>query len=271
MLGMGITLQAEDFTRILKMPGWVFAGVVLQYTVMPLSGWCIAKGLSLPDPYAVGLILVACCPGGTASNVVSYIARANVPLSVTLTTITTFMAVAMTPWLTASLAGERMPIDAWGLFYSTLQVVLLPVVLGIALNHYAPSFTQRAAHVSPAIAVMVIAMIVASVLGAGREKILTAGPVLLLAVFLLHTFGFGLGYLFSRWINRNETVARTISIEVGMQNSGLGAELARKHFPLGSGVDIPSAISALTHCMIGSALAAIWQSRPSSSEQNRHG
>ena len=259
MLGMGITLTLDDFTRVLKFPSWVIAGVVLQYTVMPLSGWAIAKLLALPDAYAVGLILVACCPGGTASNVVSYLARANVALSVTLTTLSTIMAVAMTPWLTAALAGSRMPVDAWGLFMSTLQVVLLPVALGVLLNRFAPRLTVQAVRVSPSIAVIVIALIVASVLGAGREKVLTAGPSLLLAVFLLHASGFGFGYILSKLWNRSETVARTISIEVGMQNSGLGAHLARTHFPAGSGVDIPSAISALTHCMIGSLLAAIWR------------
>jgi BASS family bile acid:Na+ symporter len=259
MLGMGITLTAEDFTRVLKFPSWVAAGVILQYTIMPLAGWSIAKLLALPDNYAVGLILVACCPGGTASNVVSYLARANVALSVTLTTLSTIMAVVMTPWLTAALAGSRMPVDAWGLFTSTLQVVLLPVAVGIFLNRYAPRLTAQAVRISPSVAVIVIALVVASVLGAGREQVLNAGAQLLFGVILLHVCGFGLGYLLSRLWNRSETVARTISIEVGMQNSGLGAHLARSHFPAGSGVDIPSAISALTHCMIGSLLAAIWR------------
>lgn len=267
MLGMGITLTAADFTRVLQMPRWVLSGVFLQYSIMPSLGWGLARLLQLPDAYAVGLILVACCPGGTASNVVTYLARAHVPLSVTLTTCSTFLAVGMTPWLTASLAGERMAIDSWGLFASTAQVVLLPVIIGIVLNRRAPRLTQQLAVVSPSIAVIVIALIVASVLGAGRDKIFTLGPRLLLAVFLLHALGFLLGYLFSRWINRHppyrsESVDRTISIEVGMQNSGLGAELARQHFPAGSGVDLPSALSALTHCLIGSALAAWWQRRP---------
>lgn len=262
MLGMGITLTAQDFTRILQMPGWIAAGVVLQYTIMPLAGWTVAKLLALPDGYAVGLILVACCPGGTASNVISYLARANVALSVTLTTLTTMMAVALTPWLTATLVGTRMPVDAWGLFMSCLQVVLLPVVAGVLLNRYAPKLTVQVTRFSPAVAVLVIVLIVASILGASREQVLQSGPRLLLGVFMLHAFGFGLGYVFSKLINRSETVARTISIEVGMQNSGLGAVLARTHFPAGSGVDVPSALSALTHSVIGSILAAVWRRLP---------
>jgi len=261
MLGMGITLTTEDFTRVLQMPRWVLPGVILHYTIMPLSGWFFAKVLALPDAYAVGLILVACCPCGTASNVISYLARANVALSVTLTTLSTILAVVATPWLTSALAGSRMEVDAWGLFYSCLQVVLLPTVAGIMLNRYAPKLTHKMTRVSPAIAVLVIAMIVASVLGAGREQVLSAGPRLLIGVIMLHVSGFTLGYLFSLLLNRSETVARTISIEVGMQNSGLGAQLARANFPAGSGVDVPSAISALTHCIIGSALAAVWRRR----------
>ena len=262
MLGMGITLTTEDFTRVLQFPSWVMVGIILHYTVMPFSGWALAKALHLPDNYAVGLILVACCPCGTASNVVSYLARANVALSVTLTTLSTMIAVAMTPLLTAELAGSRMAIDAWGLFGSTLQVVLLPVTLGVILNRFFPKLTAHATKVSPAIAVIVIALIVASVLGAGRDQVLVVGPRLLLGVVGLHVSGFLFGYLLSRLWHQRESVARTISIETGMQNSGLGAVLARKHFPAGSGVDIPSAISALTHCLLGSALAALWRRMP---------
>ena len=259
MLGMGITLTMEDFTRIAKMPGWVLPGIVLHYTVMPFSGWAIANFMALPDNYAVGLILVACCPCGTASNVISYLSRANLALSVTITTFSTILAVALTPWLTAALAGSRMEIDAWALFKSCLEVVLLPTIAGVMLNRYAPRLTKTMTRVSPSIAVIVIALIVASVLGAGRDQVLQAGPRLLLSVLMLHISGFGFGYLLSLWINKSETIARTISIETGMQNSGLGAQLARANFPAGSGVDVPSAISALTHCILGSALAAVWR------------
>lgn len=261
MLGMGLTLRIEDFTRILKCPRWVLVGVALQYTVMPLCGWLLARLLNLPDAYAVGLILVACCPGGTASNVICYLARANVALSVTLTTFSTMIAVAATPWLIATLAGSYLPIDAWGLFKSCLQVILLPVTVGLLLSHYSPTTTQKLAQFSPAVAVIVIALIVGSILGAGREQALTSGPNLLLGVILLHGTGFILGYWVSYWVDRNAEVARTVSIEVGMQNSGLGAHLARSHFPVGSGVDIPSAMSALVHCLYGSVVAAWWRGR----------
>ena len=262
MLGMGLTLTLEDFTRVLKFPRWVMSGVLLQYTVMPLCGWSIAQLLNLPKAYAVGLILVACCPGGTASNVICYLARGNVALSVTLTTFSTMIAIAATPWLTSLLAGSYMPVNASALFYSTVQVVLLPVTLGVLLNRFVPKITQELARFSPAVAVIVIILIVASILGAGRDQILQSGLYLILGVMMLHAVGFTVGYGLSYWLSRNKGVARTVSIEVGMQNSGLGAHLARTHFPAGSGVDIPSAVSALTHSIFGSIIAAIWRRKP---------
>ena len=261
MLGMGINLTPDDFLRVFRMRGWIATGVILQYTLMPLSAWTVAKALGLPDALAVGLILVGSCPGGTASNVITYLARANVALSVTLTALSTIMAVVMTPWLTASLAGSRMPVDAWGLFASTLQVVLIPIAAGLLLNRYAPALTRRCEGISTLLAMLVIVLIIGSVLGNGRTQLLASGAPLLLAVFLLHGLGFLLGYVFARLLTRDDEVARTVSIEVGMQNSGLGAVLARSHFPAGSGVDLPSALSALLQNLMGSLLAAFWAHR----------
>jgi BASS family bile acid:Na+ symporter len=271
MLGMGLTLRVEDFTRVARYPSWVFVGLLLQYTVMPASGWLLARLLGLPPPLAVGLILVSCCPGGTASNVISYLARANVALSVTMTAISTMGAVVLTPSLTQMLAGSRMNVDGWGLFFETIKVVVLPVTLGAVLNRYAPRFTRKATVVSPLIAVLLIAMIVASILGAGLTRIAAGGLRLIGAVLSLHLSGFVLGYLLSRIVSRNESVARTVAIEVGMQNSGLGAHLARSNFPPGLGVDVPSALSALTHCVYGSLLAAVWQRIPADEDRGLPG
>ncbi len=261
MLGMGLTLTPADFTRVARYPLWVLSGVVLQFSVMPLFGWGLGWLFGLPPPLAVGLVLVACCPGGTASNVIAYLAKANVALSVTMTAISTMAAVAMTPLLTSALAGSRMNVDAAGLFLGTVKVVLLPVALGTALNRFAPKFTLHATRFSPLVAVLLIAMIVASIIGAGRDKIVDGGWALWAAVLCLHLAGFGLGYWLCLWLTKRESVARTVSIEVGMQNSGLGAQLARTNFPPGLGVDVPSALSALTHCVYGSLAAALWQRR----------
>jgi len=258
MLGMGLTLSVEDFKGILKYPMWVFLGILLQYTIMPFLGWTLARVFNLPAPLAVGLILVSCCPSGTASNVVNYLAKANVPLSVTMTAIGTFMAVILTPILTAWLAGSRIEVDAWGLFLSTFQVVVIPIVAGVIFNRYLPKLTRKVVVVSPLIAVLFITLIVASIVGAGSAFIRKSGVQLIFAVFTLHALGFLLGYLAAKIFLKNEIASRTISIEVGMQNSGLGVVLARQNFsdPL---VAIPCAISSVFHSVIASGLASLWR------------
>jgi BASS family bile acid:Na+ symporter len=260
MLGMGITLSIDEFRRAFTMPRAVAVGFAAQYTIMPLAGYFVGALLDLPTPFAVGLILVACCPGGTASNVVTYIAGADVPLSVLMTTASTLAAVVMTPLLTEWLAGTLVPVDAWGLFLSTFQVVLLPVLAGLALHHAAPRVVQAVLPVAPLVAVTAIVLIVASVIGQSADAILESGLALATGVFLLHAIGFSLGYVLARAIGYEQVVARTVSIEVGMQNSGLGVVLARQHFtdPLTAA---PCALSSVFHSVIGSALAARWRSR----------
>ena len=230
MLGMGLTLTVEDFVRVLKFPKRILGGVVLQFTIMPLLGWSIGLFFKLPTELAVGLVLVACCPGGTASNVVTYLARANVCLSVTMTAISTMLAIVLTPFLTYFLVGNRVDVNAWGLLLSTFQVVSLPVTMGVLANRFLPKLTQKVLPASPLVAVIFITLIVASVVGAGKEQIIEAGASLMLSVAMLHVLGFFLGYFISVFLFKKEEIARTISIEVGMQNSGLGVVLARANF-----------------------------------------
>jgi bile acid:Na+ symporter, BASS family len=260
MLGMGITLQWDDFKRIGKIPGKVLLGVALQYTVMPTLGFTLGYVFHLPKEYAVGLCLVANCPGGTASNVICYIADLDVALSVTMTTFSTLIAVIMTPFLTSLLVGNRLYVDSLGLLWSTVQVIVLPVVLGLALRQWFPAITKRIIPAMPVIAVLMITLIVASIIGAGKELLMSSGVALFASVFSLHAFGFLFGYFLSRFFGSNDIVAKTISIEVGMQNSGLGVVLARQNFasPL---VAIPSAISSLFHSLIASMLAGVWRKR----------
>ena len=260
MLGMGLTLTFENFRDVLRMPKAVALGFVAQFSVMPVLGWSMGKLFALETPFAVGLILVSCCPGGTASNVVTYLARANVCLSVVMTMCTTFAAIVMTPLLTSWLAGTLVPVDAWGLFRSTVQVVILPVLLGLWLNRLAPGVVRRTQLLLPLVSVITIALICASIIGGSAPAIKTAAPRLLGAVFGLHAGGFLLGYAVARITRWDKIVARTVSIEVGMQNSGLGVVLARSHFadPLTAA---PCAISSVFHSVIGSALAGYWRLR----------
>ena len=260
MLGMGITLNLDDFKRVLKMPRAVGVGVACQYLIMPLLGYGIARLFRLETSLAVGLILVACCPGGTASNVVTYIARANVALSVLMTMCSTLAAVIMTPNLTGWLAGEYVPVDKWALFLDTVKVVLVPVLVGLGLNHLFPRVVKVILPIAPLVAVITIAMICASIVGQRADDIKASVGPLLGAVFLLHAGGFGLGYLFARLLGYDELIRRTISTEVGMQNSGLAVVLSRNFENLPAAAT-PGAISAVMHSLIGSVLAAFWRRR----------
>lgn len=260
MLGMGLTLQWQDFNQILLTPKWVFLGLLLQFSLMPLMGWGLGVLFELPPFFAVGLILVASCPGGTASNVIAYLAHANVALSVAMTTCSTLAGIILTPYLTASLSGNYLSVDAWGLFYSTVKVVLLPVTLGVILNQYLPKFAQKAIPFAPPVAVLLIVLIVASIIGQGKEIILNAGLSLIFAIMILHLFGFVLGFVISRIFIKDLAASKTIAIEVGMQNSGLGAVLARENFT-NPATAIPSAISSLVHSIYGSIFVSTFKEK----------
>lgn len=270
MLSMGLTLTARDFARILEIPGTVLLGVALQYLVMPLLAFGLAHLYKLPIDFVIGLVLVGCCPGGTASNVVCFIANLNVALSVTLTTCSTLLAVVMTPLLTTwlvqsaseSLTGTAVEVDTIGLLIKTFQVVVLPVTLGIALNHFFHKQVQRTAAYTPFLAVLSIVFIVDFILAAKKEAILESGASLLWAVVILHFFGFLLGYLLSKTFGTHDRDARTVSVEVGMQNSGLATELARSNFAAFGLATVPGAISALTHCILGSLVAGLSRLAP---------
>ena len=261
MLGMGITLTVADFRQVLRMPRAIAVGFVAQYSIMPLLGVTIARALQLETPLAVGLILVACCPGGTASNVVTYLARGNVALSVLMTMCTTFAAVVMTPLLTKWLAGTYVPVDATKLFLDTVKVVLAPLLLGLGLNQFSPQLVRWVLPVAPLISVITIVLICASIIGQRAADIRQSGGTLLLAVLLLHAGGFALGYAFSKLFGYDKIVNRTVAIEVGMQNSGLGVVLAQSNFPQMPATATPCAISAVFHSVIGSLLAGYWRMR----------
>ncbi|WP_109808600.1 bile acid:sodium symporter family protein [Sphingosinithalassobacter portus] len=270
MLGMGLTLSFADFARVATMPRAVAAGVAGQFTIMPLAGVAIANVLGLEPGLAVGLILVACCPGGTASNIIAYLARADLALSVTMTLASTLIAIVATPLLTGWLADKFVAIDRWSLFLDMVSVVLIPVVAGVLLNRLFPRVTAALSKVSPLVSVLAVVLIVAAIIAKSKPMILEHFGVLMLAVLLLHLFGFGLGYLLTRLLGFGEKVRRTISIEVGMQNSGLGSSLAAAksfaaQFPSPAQAalaPVPCAISAVYHVVIGSLLAAWWSRRP---------
>jgi BASS family bile acid:Na+ symporter len=266
MLGMGLTLKVADFADIFRMPRIITLGVLAQFGIMPLSALFWAKTLELDAQLATGLILVGCCPGGTASNVICYLARANVALSVLLTMCSTLAAVVMTPLLTKWLAGAYLPVNVWDLFRSMVMVVLIPLAMGLLINtsldrlHQKKRYAIRAAFnvAGPLLSVALIVLIVGSIVAANKLAIAQAGLKLFGSVFLLHATGFALGYFLMKGLKYGKAECRTVSVEVGMQNSGLGASLAKTHFASMPLAPVPAAISAVFHCLIGSALAGVW-------------
>jgi bile acid:Na+ symporter, BASS family len=269
MLAMGLTLSFDDYRGLARMPRALLAGVGLQFLVMPLSGFAVAKALGLEPGLAVGLILVACCPGGTASNIVTYIARGHVALSVAMTMASTLAAVVLTPLLTGWLAGAYVEIDRLNLLVQMVSVVLVPVVAGTLLNRLFPRAAEALSAVLPLVAIVLVILIVGGIVGGSKAQIMEHAGVLLLATFLLHALGFAFGYVLARALGLGEIEARTISIEVGMQNSGLGSGLAKTPAFAAQFADVaqaalapvPAAISAVWHVLIGSVLAGIWRRR----------
>ena len=265
MLSMGLTLNFDDFAKVLEVPRSILLGVGLQYLIMPLLGYTLAKFFKLPADYMIGLVLVASCPGGTASNVVCFIARTNVALSVSLTTFSTLLAVVMTPFLTTlliqllarDLSATGIYVDTLGLLVDSFKVLVLPVTMGVILNHFFHRWIKMINPYTPFLAVLAIVFIIDFILASKKKAILETGRILISAVVVLHGLGFLLGYTLAGLFHFAEADSRTVSIEVGMQNSGLATELARSNFSAFDLATVPGAISALTHCIFGSLTAGL--------------
>ena len=258
MLGMGLTLKVNDFKILYKNPRWIIIGVLTQFSIMPLLGWIISKIFELPDFFAVGLILLSCCPGGTASNVIAYLSNLNVAFSVSMTFISTVAGVILTPFLVSNISGELINVDLKGLILSATKVVLVPVFLGVFVSKYFPLFTKRMIIYSPSVSVLLIVLIVASIIGEGKEIIFQSGINLIISVMTLHLLGFILGYIISFIFLRDKKLSKTICIEIGMQNSGLGVVLAKENY-MNPSIAIPSAISSLVHSTYGSIFVSIFK------------
>jgi BASS family bile acid:Na+ symporter len=262
MLGMGFTLTLDDFRRLLKMPGSFALGFICQYTAMPLLGWGVGKVLHLEPGFAAGLILVAACPGGVASNLISYLARANVALSVVLTMASTLTAFVMTPLWCKALAGAYVEVDALGICLSTLRAVVAPVLIGVFCNWKFPRLVAKAGAYGPLVSVVSIIFIAGSIVAPNAEKVIANAGQLTLALVLLHGLGFAIGYWVSRLLGYHDEVARTVSIEVGMQNGGMAAMLAKNHFAANPLVGVPAVFCSVLQSLLGSFLAAYWRFRP---------
>ncbi|MCC8351707.1 bile acid:sodium symporter family transporter [Bacillus sp. AF23] len=259
MFGMGLTLQTDDFKELLRKPLYVIIGVIAQYTIMPLVAFGLAYGLHLPSEIAVGVILVGCCPGGTASNVMTFLAKGNTALSVAVTTISTLLAPVLTPVLIMLFAKEWLPVSPGSLFISILQAVLIPIIAGLVVKIFFKKQVAKAVHALPLVSVIGIVAIVSAVVSGNRENLLQSGLLIFSVVILHNGFGYLLGFLCAKLLKMDYSSQKAIAIEVGMQNSGLGAALATAHFsPLSA---VPSAIFSVWHNLSGSLLATYWSKK----------
>ncbi|MGW9825796.1 bile acid:Na+ symporter, BASS family [Brevibacterium pityocampae] len=257
MFTMGLTLRPVDFAMVAKRPLPVLLGVIAQFVIMPLVALLVVLLLQLPPEIAAGVILVGCAPGGTASNVVAYLARGDVALSVTMTSVSTLLAPLLTPLLTLWLAGQYMPVAAGSMALTIVQIVLVPVVLGVVVRLLLPKVVVRLLPVLPWLSVLTIAVIVAIVVSGSADRIIEAGLLVLAAVILHNVFGMALGYGAAAVFRLPLPSRRTMAVEVGMQNSGLAAGLAAQYMnPLAA---LPGAVFSVWHNVSGALFALICQ------------
>ena len=259
MFGMGLTLNLQDFKIVFSRPKDVVIGCLAQFTIMPLLAWTLARAFQLDEALALGVVLVGCCPGGTASNVITYLAKGDLALSVGMTGVSTLLAPFLTPLLTWALAGKSVDVNVASMFLSILWVVILPIVVGLLVKWMWPKFTEKTIDYLPAFSSIAIALIVAIIISANATKLL-AGGLLIVIVGMLHNIcGLSLGYAIGRLLRLSGSKKRAISIEVGMQNSGLASSLATIHFAAYPLATIPGAIFSVWHNISGAAVAYLYR------------
>ncbi|AOA59675.1 bile acid:sodium symporter family protein [Acinetobacter larvae] len=269
MFGMGMSMTFNDFKGVIASPKAVAIGVFAQFIIMPGLAYILCKLFQLPAEIAIGVILVGCCPGGTASNVITYMAKGNTALSVACTTISTILAPILTPGIFYLLASQWLHINASAMFISILQVVLFPIFLGLIARTLFKKQVEHYIQAMPLISVVAIIAIVAAIIGDSKAAMLQSGLLILCVVILHNGLGYLCGYTLSRLLRLNYPDRKAVAIEVGMQNSGLGVTLAAVHFAASPITALPSAIFSLWHNISGPMLATYWASKtdPDSSKE----
>ncbi len=265
MFGMGMTLEIKDFKNIFKQPKNVIIGSFFQFSVMSFLAFLLAVIFRLPPALAAGVILVGTCPGGTASNVMTFLAKGDVVLSVSITTLSTFLAPILTPFLTMIFAGRWIPVDPWSMFISIVQIVIAPILLGLIINTIFGSSINTLTKLLPAVSVISIVFIVGGVVGANAGQLISSGFLIFLIVILHNLLGLAAGYFLGDKIGLEEAKKRALSIEIGMQNSGLAVSLAVAHFSPAAA--IPAAIFSVWHNISGPLIATYWSRKGIDSKQ----
>lgn len=263
MFGMGTTLSARDFARVLVRPKAVCVGMLLQFTVMPLTGWLLTQVLPMPSEVAAGVVLIGACPGGVASNVITHLARGDVALSVTMTACSTMMAPVMTPLMMRLLAGAYIEVPMMNMLVSIVNIVVLPTAAGLLANYALQRLRLRGAWVDSlltAVAMLAICIVIGIIVAQSRHYLLSVGPMVALAAVIHNAVGYALGYVGAKWLSMNETESRTVSIEVGMQNGGMATALATDVLQSPPAA-LAGAIFGPWMSISGSLLAAYWRQR----------
>ena len=260
MFGMGTELSLRDFARVIKIPKGIIVGIVCHYTIMPLVGYAVAHLFNFPGEIAAGIILVGCCPSGLASNVMSYLARANLALSVSVTTISTILAPFLTPLLMRLLGGDFVEIDFWGMVWDITKIVIIPIVAGLLFHYLVRGKFNWLDKAMPILSMAGIALILTVMVAAGRDNLLKVGGILIIATFIHNVAGFFLGYWSGRLLKFPEKDCRTIALEVGMQNAGLASGLALTMGKIAT-VGLAPAIFGPMMNITGSFLSSWWHNR----------
>jgi BASS family bile acid:Na+ symporter len=260
MFGMGTTMKMTDFAEVLRSPKAVILGVFFQFTIMPFVGWGLTKLFQFPSEIAAGIILVGCMPCGLASNVMSYLAKANVALSLTLTSIATILAPLLTPFLMKNLAGQLIEIDLWAMVWEISKLIIIPITVGVIYNRLMGARFKWFEKSLPTISMWSVGAIVVIITANGRDALIAVGPLLVIACLLHNIIGFILGYWGGRVSGLPEQDCRTIAIEVGLQNAGLASGLAMAMGKVGT-LGLPAAIFGPVMNINGSALANYWKGK----------
>ena len=261
MFGMGLTLKVEDFRVVFSRPKDVLVGCLSQFTVMPALAFGLSRLFGLDEALTIGVILVGCCPGGTASNVITYLAKGDLALSVGMTATSTLLAPLLTPLLVLLLVGETVDVNVLGMLLSILWVVILPIVLGLLVKRLLPKATEQATAYLPAVSTIAICLIVMIVIAANAHKLLAGGWIVILVVMLHNILGLTVGYLIGLLLKMTPAKRRAISVEVGMQNSGLASSLATLHFAAFPMATVPGAIFSVWHNISGAIVARLFARR----------
>ena len=259
MFGMGLTLKAEDFLPVIRRPRDILLGCIAQYTIMPLLAFGLGKLFGLETGLMAGVILVGACPGGTASNVITYLSDGDVALSVGMTSVNTLLAPVVTPAVTWLFLRTSVSVDMKAMILSILKVVIIPVALGFLINHFWGTHTQKARDILPTVSVGAITMIVASVVSHNAARILDTGGVIFAVVILHNLLGYVTGYALGLFLKMPAAKKRALSIEIGMQNSGLATSLAETAFPSLSMATVPGAVFSVWHNISGAILANVFR------------